>query len=88
MAGSTPFAVSDFSANAPENIAHAAHIIGRSHARRRIFDAIYTGKKRVKTVRELSKITGLSEVRVLQEGKKLLDNRRSTPRQGEGAHSV
>lgn len=76
--------VSDHSSNAEENIAHAATIIGRSVQRRDIFDAIYTGKRRVKTVAEISKVTRLSEKRVLEEGKKLSDNHLVTPLKVKG----
>lgn len=61
-------------ANANEYIAHAAHVVGRGKARPNVFDAIYAGKKQVKTVTELMKLTNLSRVRVLQEGGKLAAN--------------
>lgn len=67
--------VSDVGSNAEENIAHAAKVIGRSTHRRQVFDAIYTGKRRAKTVSELRKATGLPHTRVLDAGKKLADNR-------------
>jgi hypothetical protein len=67
--------VSDIGSNAQENIAHAAQVLGRSVHRRRVFDAIYTGKLRRKTVKDLMDATGLSQVRVLQEAKKLAANR-------------
>lgn len=61
----------DSPANAPEYIAQAAKTLGRSQVRRRVFDAIYAGKKQAKTVSELMNATGLSRVRVLQEGGRL-----------------
>lgn len=61
-------------ANLNENIVHAAQIIGLSVARRAIFDAIYRGKKTIKTVDDLMSATGLSRVRVLQEAGKLAGN--------------
>ena len=67
-------AVSDVGSNAEENIAHAAKIIGRSSHRRKVFDAIYTGKRRAKSVSQLIKTTGLPRTRVLDAGKKLADN--------------
>lgn len=67
--------VSDVGSNAEENIAHAAKIIGRSKHRRQVFDAIYTGKRAVKTVSQLMETTGLEQKSVLREGKKLVDNR-------------
>src|SRR5688572_3419419 len=66
--------VSDHRSNAPEQIDFAAKVIGRSKHRRQVFDAIYFGKKAIKTVREISVSTGLSEKRVLEEAKKLANN--------------
>jgi hypothetical protein len=66
--------VADVRANLNENIRHAARIIGRSKARREVFASIYRGKKNVKTVEDLQKATGLSQVRVLQEAGKLAGN--------------
>lgn len=70
-----PQSVSDLASNAQENIAHAAGIIGRSGHRRDVFNAIYTGKRRLKRVRELMQSTGLPRIRVLDAGKKLADNK-------------
>lgn len=67
--------VSDVGSNAEENVAHAAKVIGRSTHRRKVFDAIYTGKRRTKTVSELMRTTSLSHTRVLDAGKRLADNR-------------
>jgi hypothetical protein len=66
--------VADVRANLNENIVHAAKIIGRSKVRRAIFEEIYRGKKKVKTVDELMQSTGLGRVPVLNEGKKLAGN--------------
>lgn len=66
--------VSDNPANGPEYIDHAAATIGRGKHRRAVFDAIYAGKKQSKSVAELSKATGLNNVRVLQEGGRLAGN--------------
>lgn len=74
-----PLPVSDLASNANENIAHAATIIGRSGDRRKVFNAIYTGKKKVKSVNDISKTTTLSNKRILEEGKKLEDNHLVTP---------
>lgn len=68
-------AVSDVGSNAEENIAHAAKIIGRSQHRRVVFDAINTGKTRIKCVSALMESTCLSRNRVLDAGKALADNR-------------
>lgn len=66
--------VSDFRANPNENIRHAARTIGRSKNRRAVFEAIYFGKKVVKTVPDLVEATGLSHKQVLEAGKKLAAN--------------
>jgi hypothetical protein len=66
--------VADVRANLNENIVHAANVIGRSKARRAIFEEIYRGKKKIKTVDELMQSTGLGRVHVLNEGKKLAGN--------------
>jgi len=63
-----PLNVADIRANLNENIIHAVTIIGKSMDRRSVFEAIYHGKKEVKTVDDIAKETGLSRVRVLQEG--------------------
>lgn len=67
-----PIPVSDKSANKQENIQHAAEALGRSKARWAVFRAVYFGKKRVKTVNDIAKSTGLSCKRVLEEGKRLV----------------
>ena len=69
-----PLNVADMRANVAETIRHAAQVIGRSKQRRALFAAIYHGKKAVKTVPELAETTGLSEKRVLEEGRKLAAN--------------
>lgn len=66
--------VADVRANANENIVRAAQVIGRSKARRAVFEEIYRGKKKVKTVDDLMQATGLGRVPVLNEGKKLAGN--------------
>jgi hypothetical protein len=66
--------VADVRANVNENIVHAAKTIGRSKARRAVFEEIYRGKKKIKTVDELMASTGLGRVHVLNEGKKLAGN--------------
>ncbi len=66
-----PVSVSDPRSNSNDQIAHAAKAIGRSEQRVRVFSAIYFGKKRIKTVAELARATGLSRKRVLEAGKKL-----------------
>jgi hypothetical protein len=66
--------VADVRANAPENLVHAADVIGRSPACRAVFDAIYRGKTKIKTVEQLMNATGFDRKKVLTQGKKLSDN--------------
>ncbi len=66
--------VTDKFSNFNDNLAHAAKIIGRSKDRRRLFEAIYRGKKAVKTQDELQKATGLRPIRILQEAGTLFAN--------------
>lgn len=66
--------VSDVRSSPNEQIWHAAKVLGRSRARRGVFQEIYRGKRKIKTVSYLETRTGLSNVRVLQEAGKLADN--------------
>jgi hypothetical protein len=66
--------VSDARSNPRDQIAHAVETLGRSKARLAVFEAVYRGKKAVKSVTEIAAKTGLGRVRVLQEGKRLADN--------------
>ena len=66
--------VTDPRSNKNDQIKHAVEVLGRSRDRLKVFKAIYRGKKPVKTVSELVKLTRLSNVRVLQEGAKLNGN--------------
>jgi hypothetical protein len=63
--------VSDSRSNPNDQIAHAAKVIGRSERAKSVFEAIYRGKKKAKTVAELAKTTRLSEWDVLTVGRKL-----------------
>ncbi len=69
-----PVSVSDFRANPHQTIETAARAVGRSKARQKVFAEIYRSKRRFKTVTEISRKTGLNNVRVLQEGAKLSAN--------------
>jgi len=66
---------SDIRSNPNEQIAHAAQVLGKSKDRIKVFKEIHRGKKRVKTVDEIVKKTGLSRIRVLQEARFLYNNR-------------
>lgn len=65
--------VSDARSSSNDQIAHAVTAIGKSKDRATVFRAIYYGKKKVKTVEEIHKATGLSRKRVLEEAKKLVN---------------
>lgn len=67
--------VTDTRSNLHDQIANAANILGRSKDRKKVFKAIYEGKQRVKTKKQIARRTKLSEIRVLQEGRKLVANR-------------
>src|SRR5438093_2970557 len=62
--------VTDSSSNRNDKIANAARVLEKSEDRRKVFTAIYSGKRR-KTVKEIMAITAMSQVRVNQEAKKL-----------------
>jgi hypothetical protein len=66
-----PVQVSDSASNANEQIAQAAEAVGRSIRRRRVFDAIYTGKRRTKTVQDVAEHTRLTRKQVLEAAKPL-----------------
>jgi hypothetical protein len=65
----------DVRSSPKEQIVHAAEVIGRSEARRKVFEEIYRGKRSVKTVDEIALKTGLARIRVLQEALVLYKNR-------------
>jgi hypothetical protein len=71
----TPIDVSDFRANLNETILFASRVIGKSAARRKVFEEIYRSKARYKTATEIARKTKLSNMRVLQEAGKLAGNR-------------
>ena len=63
--------VADRSSNKPEQIVHAAEVLGQSAQRIAVFTAIYRGGKQVKSVSELVQATKLSRQRVLDLGRGL-----------------
>lgn len=83
-----PVKVSDVRANLNENILHAVTIIGKSQDRRKVFHAIYSKKTEVKTVDDIGRATGLSRIRVLQEGGRLHANQivEKTKKDGQTAY--
>lgn len=66
--------VTDVRSSPRDQIAHAAEVIGASEHRRKVFVAIYRGKKKVKTVSEVVKLSEVRRIRVLQEAGVLADN--------------
>ena len=70
-----PIEVSDVRSNPQDQIAHAARVIGRSKDCRKVFSAIYQGKKKIKTITDIVQLTSLPRIRVLQEAGKLCNNR-------------
>ena len=66
--------VSDVRSNFQDQMANVARVLGRSEDRKKVFRALHTGKKRIKTVTELEELTGLRRIRVLQEAKVLANN--------------
>ena len=65
----------DIRSNPNEQIAYAAAVIGKSEARRKVFEEINRGKKRVKTVGDIAKKTGLNRIKVLKAARYLYNNR-------------
>lgn len=67
----SPVPVSDLLSNWNDQMATAAKILGRSKHRQAVFETIYRGQKQIKTVKEIMRETGLSQVHVLNEGGKM-----------------
>ena len=63
--------VSDLGSNFNENLEHWGEILGTSKARNKVFQAVYSGKKKKWTADELIDKTHLGRVSVLHEGKRL-----------------
>src|SRR5882672_8275786 len=63
--------VRDVGSGAHDQIAHAAEFLRRSADRRKVFLAICRGKKKIRTVSEISKQINRPEMRVYQEALKL-----------------
>ena len=64
-------AVSDLLSNLNDQVVNSARLMAGAKQRQSVFEAIYKGQKQEKTVREIMTITGLSQIRVLNEGQKL-----------------
>jgi hypothetical protein len=76
--------VTDSLSNANEQIERAAKVIGRGRHRPEVFSSIYHGKRKLKSVSDLMTATGLSRVRVLQEGRELARNGLVNQRKQDG----
>ncbi len=69
MAAHVP--VTDLLSNLPDQVVNSAKLMAGAKQRQSVFEAIYKGQKQEKTVREIMDITGLTQIRILNEGKKL-----------------
>jgi hypothetical protein len=67
----SPLPVSDILSNLNDQVVNSARLMSGANQRQSIFEAIYRGQKQEKTVREIMQATGLSQIRVLNEAKKL-----------------
>ncbi len=81
--------VCDSLSNTEEQIERAAKTVGRG-ARRMVFEAIYHHKAKVKSVGDIARKTGLSRLRVLQEGRHLSRRGivRQTKKDGDTAYEM
>lgn len=68
----TPIPVADSLSNREEHIVELARRIGKGR-KRDLFAAVYKGAKQAKTVTELAKTLGLTEMQVLQAGVELVN---------------
>lgn len=88
---SSAIEVSDSLSNTEEQIERAAKTIGRGDVRPKVFAAIYHHKKKIKSVTEVMKKSGLKKrIRVLQEGRHLVRKglARSARKDGETAYEM
>src|SRR5947207_5523854 len=81
---------SDFRSNPNEQIDHAVRVIAKSAVRRKVFEAIYHHKSKVKTVTAIVNRTKLPRMRVLQEGRHLYKEQivGQTKKDGEVAYEM
>lgn len=66
--------VSDARSNPNDQLAHAANVLKGAPQRLAVFHAIYSGKRRIKSVDDLAGATGLTRKQVLQQGLILANN--------------
>jgi len=80
--------VSDSSSHRRDQIANFAEVLRNAPAKQKVFEAVYYGKKKVKTVKEISITTGYKSKRVteiakpLARGEKLFEQGRMKTKQG------
>ncbi|MHA1227867.1 MAG: hypothetical protein ACTSPV_14060 [Candidatus Hodarchaeales archaeon] len=70
-----PIETSDIRSNPNEQILFAAERIGSSKIKNEVFKEIHRGKKKIKTVSDIVKKTGLKRIQVLKAGNYLYNNR-------------
>ena len=67
--------VSDTASNRRDQIANFAELLKKASARQRVFNAVYYGKKRFKTVEDVANATGFNTKRVTEIAKPLAEGR-------------
>jgi hypothetical protein len=82
-----PTPVSDSRSNKHEQVAHAAEVLQNAPNRLRVFEAIYRGKKAVKSRSDLEAATGLDNKQVLNAAKALVDNQLVSQEKKDGQAS-
>jgi len=65
---------SDIRSNLNDQIVNCAKVINRSIDRRKVFEEIHRGKRKIKSVDEIVERTGLDRIRVLQEANYLANH--------------
>jgi hypothetical protein len=63
--------VSDLLSNLNDQVVNSARLMAGAKQRQSIFEAIYKGQRQEKSVHEIMALTGLTQIRVLNEGKRL-----------------
>lgn len=83
-----PTLVTDPRSNANEQIVHAAEVIGRGVQKAAVFDAVSSGRARVKTISAIAAATRIPRQQVLNAAKQLADNQiiHQTKKDGELAY--
>lgn len=67
--------VSDTASHRKDQIANFADILKNAPARQKVFSAVYFGKKRTKSAKELATATGFTRIRVTEVAKRLVRER-------------